>query len=323
MTGVELVDKGVLLTLRIDAEYKLLKSEVCQIGTGSLITGDSVLEFVQTEDVSPDLRQDKDYTTDGRVAKSPFQSLANVDIESTINSIRDAGDEFKRLASKVNALLEENGQTITNVLGNIETTLATFNDTMVDLRSTLNAVASPQNQENLRQSLEAMPQIAAAAQDTLVQMNQTLAAFKEVANEAQTILVNVSELAEAMRGQEGQEVLQSIADTLTNVQRLSANLARMSDSIDSKEGTVGLLIHDRELYDRVNRTLQEFEKATQKIPAILADVRIITDKLARDPGQVGVRSLLDRRPPGSGQKFPIYQNSAAPEYPSNTERQMR
>jgi phospholipid/cholesterol/gamma-HCH transport system substrate-binding protein len=59
------------------------------------------------------------------------------------------------------------------------------------------------------------------------------------------------------------------------------------------------------LYDRINRAAGNVEEATQRIRPILEDVRIITDKVSRDPRMLGVKGALDRKPPGAGLKWPI------------------
>ncbi len=39
-------DKGVDLVLELDQDFKIKAAEICRVGTGSLITGDAVVEFV-------------------------------------------------------------------------------------------------------------------------------------------------------------------------------------------------------------------------------------------------------------------------------------
>src|SRR6056297_473822 len=48
VAALELLENGrVLLTLKIDARYRLQTDEVCRISTGSLVTGDAVVEWIQ------------------------------------------------------------------------------------------------------------------------------------------------------------------------------------------------------------------------------------------------------------------------------------
>lgn len=54
VTNVELLrEGGVLLTLRLDTDKPVLRTEVPRIGTGSLVTGDAVVEFVSPREAEP------------------------------------------------------------------------------------------------------------------------------------------------------------------------------------------------------------------------------------------------------------------------------
>ena len=89
---------------------------------------------------------------------------------------------------------------------------------------------------------------------------------------------------------------QNIVDSVASVNELLANFAELSQALKNKEGTVGQLINNPELYDRLNRTLAEIEMVVRKLEPIVNDVRVITDKVARDPGQIGVRGLIGPTP---------------------------
>ena len=41
------------------------------------------------------------------------------------------------------------------------------------------------------------------------------------------------------------------------------------------------------------------------VKPILDDIRIFSDKIARDPRQLGLKGALDRRPVGTGTKLPL------------------
>ena len=70
-------------------------------------------------------------------------------------------------------------------------------------------------------------------------------------------------------------------------------------------GSIGKLVYDDELYDRITRAAANVEDATRKIRPILDDVRVFSDKIARDPGQLGVRGALQRREGGYKTSTPL------------------
>lgn len=61
VTNVELLrEGGVILTLRLDGDKPVLRSEVPRISTGSLVTGDAVVEFVNPDRAGSGSREEPD-----------------------------------------------------------------------------------------------------------------------------------------------------------------------------------------------------------------------------------------------------------------------
>jgi phospholipid/cholesterol/gamma-HCH transport system substrate-binding protein len=63
-----------------------------------------------------------------------------------------------------------------------------------------------------------------------------------------------------------------------------------------------MLLDDKDMYWKIRRSVENIGSATARIRPILDDVRIFTDKVARDPRQLGVRGALSKRPSGLGLK---------------------
>ena len=77
---------------------------------------------------------------------------------------------------------------------------------------------------------------------------------------------------------------------------------RFTKALNNKDGSVRMLLDDEEMYWKIRRSVENIESATARIRPILDDVRIFTDKVARDPRQLGVRGALSKRPTGLGLK---------------------
>jgi phospholipid/cholesterol/gamma-HCH transport system substrate-binding protein len=209
----------------------------------------------------------------------------------------------------------EAGERLMEMRGIVDGTdvaLVNLNRVMVSVNDIL---SDPEMTAQLRQTLQRVPQIFSQAQETLeavqttlAQFNGTLSQFNGVAVRAERNLANLEEFT-APLGERGEEISQDLADSIRNVNELLANFAELSQALRNREGTVGQLITNPELYDRLNRTVGEIEKLVRRLEPIVNDVRIITDKVARDPSQMGVKGILDRRPPGVGQKFPSYSDT--------------
>ncbi len=307
VSNVELRDEGgVLLTLKVDAKYRLKMNEVCRISTGSLVTGDAVLEFVRTNapELAADPISDREYLTNGVVAANPIDVLTGLEgqIGSAIGSIESAGAEVSTLARSMNSLVGSNRDQLQQIIRKTDIALDSFNNAMASFQEIL---GDPNLKAGLRQSLEDLPKLFADARDTLKQTRETLNGFGRVSARAERNLANLEDFT-APLGERGEQISEGLANTAQNVDELLGNLVQLSRAINSREGTVGSLIHDRELYDRLNRAAKQLEELAQKVQPILSDARVFTDKIARDPRQLGVKGALDRKPNGAGVKWPTH-----------------
>ncbi len=81
---------------------------------------------------------------------------------------------------------------------------------------------------------------------------------------------------------------------MDDVDKILAQLVVFSEAINNREGSLGQLIHNRELYDRLNESASNIEHISRRLRPIVEDARVFTDKVARDPGRLGVKGILDR-----------------------------
>ena len=77
-----------------------------------------------------------------------------------------------------------------------------------------------------------------------------------------------------------------------------SQLVQFSEALNNREGTLGQLLHDRQLYDQISASMSNIEHLSRRLRPILEDARVFTDKVARDPGRLGVKGMLDRRQSG-------------------------
>ncbi len=304
--AVELLESGnVRLTLEIESEYRVRKSERCRISRGSLITGDAVLEFYTPPDKPPskEFLADRD-SIKGVVAGDPFEVFTNLEDEmgSAFASMQRAGDEVSELAASLQDLVGENGEQLKRIIDKTEVALDQIHRTAVSVND---LVGDPELNARLKGTLEKIPGLFEDVQQTLSETRETLAAFRETSVRAQRNLANMENFT-APLAERGEELAEDLAGSVRNVNQLLSELVQFSRSLNSPEGTIGALTRDRELYEKLQDVIRNVETATRKIQPILDDVRVLTDKLARDPRLLGVKGALDRRPSGAGTKWPVY-----------------
>ncbi|MFW6170212.1 MAG: MlaD family protein [Planctomycetota bacterium] len=325
VSDVELqADGNVKLTVKIDAKYRLGANEICRITTGSLVTGDAVLEWVRSEtepEIPTEYIHDGDYLTNGEVAADPFKLIARfedqaesalVSVESAGLSISGAGQEVEKVAQGINTILGAKQPELESMVDEALLALQNFNTVMSDIQ----AITGDQQLKNrLQDTIRRFPEVFENAEKTLSEVQNTLSQFNAVAARAERNLTNLEDFT-APLGARGEQISQDLVDAMRNVNNLLGNLAKLSDDLNSTQGTIGQLISNPELYERLNRTVTTVEELVRKLEPILNDVRVISDKIARDPERMGVKGLLDRRPLGTGQKYP----TGLPQNPSHSRR---
>jgi phospholipid/cholesterol/gamma-HCH transport system substrate-binding protein len=302
VSNVELLDEGgVLLTARIDEGRRLYQNEVCLIRTSSLL-GDAVLDFVPSDEAGARgaLIQDGDLLADGVVASNPLDVLTDLEdnLESAVGAIESAATEVQSLAQNVNSIVTDNDDQFRRIMDKSEMALDQFNRTMTTIDD---LVGDEELRERLKQSLEDLPNIFTDVRTTLQKTQETMAGFDRVSVRAERNLENLEKFTQPL-GQRGEDLVAGIATSIDNLDALTGQLVTFSESLNEREGSLGRFIHDRELYDRLDEAVRNVNLASRRIRPILDDVRTFTDKIARDPRQLGVKGALDRRPLGTGLK---------------------
>ena len=353
----ELREDDVLLTIGIDSQYKenLTHEYVPQIGVGSVITGDSKLEFVkasESELVSihqtrlPQLRNqaysDDQFLSYGQKSSDPFSLIFNLEDElrTTLESFRAAsgaletvGDNVNELVGGARGVVSQADDQLEYVAQDARNALIEFQGAMRDIR---NLIGDPALKESLGSALAEMPNVLSEAQKTLQSTQKTFesfervgAKFEKVGDTADKMVQNIDQTVDTVRDtvQSAKRSFSSAEQAIENIETITTPLAENSDEIvaqvmtslsnldktlrqvetfgaalNNSNGTVRRLLDDDDIYWQVRRTMENIEQATAKIRPILDDARIFSDKIARDPRQLGVKGALDRRPSGLGLK---------------------
>jgi phospholipid/cholesterol/gamma-HCH transport system substrate-binding protein len=176
--------------------------------------------------------------------------------------------------------------------------------------------------ENLEKSLARLPELLEEAQATFETAQVTLQRFESVGTQFERVGVVAEETVNSVKttvdsaqqsvrniekftdplAARGEELVDQVANTMTSLQRTLVQVEAFGKTLNNSNGTVKRLLEDDELYWQIRRTVENVENATARVRPILDDVRIFTDKIARDPRQLGVRGALTQGPSGTGIK---------------------
>jgi phospholipid/cholesterol/gamma-HCH transport system substrate-binding protein len=306
VSHVKLLDEGgVVLTLRIDSQYKVQRSDLIRIANASII-GDAVVEFVPTGKPgdAKELLSDGDFRPDGVVAASPFEAfnvLLNLekDLGNAIRSIDAAGQEVAVGARNLNTVVVNNEDQLQRILVKSESALENFNLAMQTING---VVGDPELNEALKGSLKELPQMLAEAKVTLSEARTTLDGFREMSSRANTNLANIEKFTKPL-GERGENIVANVDSSVEALDSVLQQLAQMSERLNNSDGTLGRLVRDDELYNRLNRAAASVEQITRDARPMVDDLKVFAQKIADDPRQLGVKGALDRRPSGVGFNF--------------------
>lgn len=301
VTDVELLDEGgVVLTASLDSRYKVARNESPRISTASLL-GDAVIEFVPSgrPGASSESIEDQEVIADGVVASNPLKVLVGLEetLGGAIRSIEMAGGEVTLLARNMNTIVGNNQEQFQRVIQKSEQAMDRFRSAMTTVDE---LVGDPEVRAQLKQSLSGLPRLLADSQATLTEARETLAGFRETSKRANASLANVEKITQPFADRSEQ-----MGAALEDIGSLLQQLATFGEGLNSPDGTLGRLLHDRELYDRLQRTASNLEDASRRLRPILDDTRIMTHKLSTDPRLLGVKGALERRPAGAGVKYGV------------------
>jgi phospholipid/cholesterol/gamma-HCH transport system substrate-binding protein len=126
-------------------------------------------------------------------------------------------------------------------------------------------------------------------------------AAEETMKSAQSTFENLEGFT-APLAERGGEMVSQLLQTLRSADVAMTQVGEFGKSLNSSDGTVKRLLEDKDIYWQIRRTIENIEQATAKVRPILDDVRVFSDKIARDPRELGVRGAISRRPSGAGLK---------------------
>ncbi|MEL6110431.1 MAG: MlaD family protein [Planctomycetota bacterium] len=285
---------------------------------------------------------DESYLAYGTRDPDPFSLLFNMEDElrQTLQSVRDASDSLGSVGENVNQLVgdargvvQQTDDGLEKIAQDARGAIIEFQGAIKDVRD---IIGDPELKASLKKALAELPEVLNEAQNTFQSTQKTFESFEKVGQRfervgevAEKAVGNVDKTVDTVRDtiQTAQSAFQSAEKTIKNIEEITDPIAENSDqlvasvltnlqsldrtlreveafaaAVNQSEGTLQRLIKDDEIYFRVRRSIENIEAATAKIRPILDDVRIFSDKIARDPRELGVRGALNRRPSGAGLK---------------------
>lgn len=277
---------GVNVSAAINADRELRSNEICRIS--SALFGDAVLQFVPGEKgVGGEALQNNDRIY-GTLAKNPLDSLSNLeeDLRLAVRAVTRAGNEFGSLSQHVNQLISDNDDQLARIVNKAESAL----DQLQVTASNANGILGDDELRNaLKKTLRDIP-------DVLNETRDAITSVRTAATLANKNLANLENFTRPL-GENGEVIAENVSSGVERLDELLEQLVGFSRALNNSEGTLGLLVNDPELYQRLTSAATTVEQLTKKLRPVIDDARVFTDKIARDPGELGVRGALKKRAP--------------------------
>lgn len=350
-------NQGVLIQMELDRKVELRKGEVPRIVSGSIITGDALVEFVEPTPesnlrrfdgytgtppdgildpdeaaIAAEFITDKTFLRGGEVARDPLEAIAR--IESTLGP---AVEQMGRAFNKIDSI----AGTFQNVVGDgngpirelVTVVKTTAEDIQMATRQIQRIGAQVENAnipEAIANGLTMLPDLFKEAQKTLDQTQKTLKGFEQFSlsleglgkefdgigatirkavENANVAIENIAEITQPV-SENSEALVGNAVKALADIDALALDLKTIARRINNSNGTVTQLIDNPALFIEAQKTMGSIKSASeniqmlsQKFQPIVSDIRVFSDKIARNPGQlVDLGGAIRGRPRGVGTK---------------------
>lgn len=279
-------EEGVIVTASINNDVRLRHNQVCRV-VGSLLGGDAELQFVRARDEQlPDtLIQDGELIA-GVVAADPLTVIGNLEGELSvaIRSIGSTSDEVGRLAGQISTFVENNGEQFNRIVAKSEQTLDSLQRTIGDAES---IIGDPELQADLRAALNDLPLAISEVREAINGMRNTVQL-------ADRNLENLEGFTRPL-GERGQEIISRFEQVTGRLDELANEFTQFGRALNNPNGSLGRLLNDPEMYENVNSAVTNIERLSRELRPVIRDARVFTDKIARQPSELGLGGILRQR----------------------------
>jgi phospholipid/cholesterol/gamma-HCH transport system substrate-binding protein len=277
----------ISVSLLGDAEIQIIPAGEKQPGDASPVTQNGgrlrVTLVADKGDANPSTPVKPGETIQGSVANNPTQTFANLEPEmlKAARSLTAASDEVNKLAKDINKLLGTNNDQIDRLMNKTERSLDLLAKTMTNIDS---IIGDPETNARMRQSISDLP-------GTLKELRDVLTSVQRTSSRAERNLENLEGFTKPL-GQRGESLITSADQSVHRLDELLAQMQQFSRQLNSREGSLGQLMYNPQLYQNLNEAATNVNDLSRQLKPILCDVRAFSDKIARHPEVLGVKGAM-------------------------------
>ncbi len=305
VAGIRLTDhdQKVLVTLDIQSDKRIYKDETPYI-TRDLMGNTSIVFAPMQHSVA----RHEPIESGEPLTANPSEVPAGLReaLKKTMETVGDTGDALKLASEKLAAAAER----VDNIL-NDKTQIRIqqiIDDTAASMKVIRKGLGDENNQKKLADALNKLPDTLEKMNNTFARTDEALKTFTEPTGEDRRSSVERLEHSIKIVEERLEKFTKSdryhkapadqIAKTVENINEITRLMRDIMSRIDEGEGSLGALLKDRQLYDRLNRAARNIEQVSRELRPIVDDAGVFMDKAARHPGVI----VRDAIKPGAGIK---------------------
>ena len=285
-------DSTVQVTAGIDDGQSIRENEVAAIRT-SLLGGNAVIDIIKSgQKDEPRTPVPPGAKIQGMVYADPLQVASKLEdrLSGAIDSVSRTSVDLSTVSHKISQLIDSNQQGINRIVK--QTDDAT--EQLRQLGHSANDVFGSQDAKaRFQQTLNQVQEILAKTNTTEDRVNELVASLQKNSE-------NLNKFTGAL-GDNGAAVISQLGQSAQKLDVVLAQMVKLTGTLNSKEGSLGQLINDPTLYQRINTTTENIEDLSRQLKPVLRNVNLLTDQLARHPEKLGLRGALER---SQGTKWP-------------------
>ena len=279
------VDGGVLVVAEIQSDRQLRRdSRPTLVRT---ILGDASIEFsagASLEHLPPNSK------VEGVAPADPMEIVRRMEssVTDTLDAFTATSEEWQQVGRNLNMLVETRQGSLDEVIERAADALATFTRTMETADSTLTEAnrvfADPELQQNLKDSVAALPLMAR-------ETRETIAAARTSIEQINANLDNLQEATDPL-AEHSRSMIVKLDNSLGQLESLMTELNTFAVMVNSEDGSLQRFAADPALYENLNDSAAAMTSLVESLDPIVRDVRIFSDRIARHPELLGVSGAV-------------------------------
>ncbi|MDR1959608.1 MAG: MlaD family protein [Planctomycetaceae bacterium] len=313
VSSLELVDndRSVKVVLLIHKDVKIYTDEECRIESNLMgVTAisfqkDRVKSFEEAKVIPPNS------TIHGFSPPNIAAIAGSLEnrLSEALDSFAGAVKEITKSFAGINMLIGT-PEDVAVKQQRLEKMVDTAMQTMVSIDKLSGGLESlindPDIQHNLRTTAKDAPKLLGEVQLLMQNAREMIGDVRSIMRRMETTftkvdgnLDNAGKFIESL-GSDGADFFTRLKEVAGRLDTTMEEIEKFAAAFNNPDGSVQQLLGDPEFFNGLRRTAGNIEEITLQVKPVLSDIRVFSDKIARDPAVLGVKGVISKSPPIKG-----------------------